>query len=215
MNQAAFVHPTCDISPRARIGSGTKIWNWTQIREGVEIGRDNTIGQLVYIGVDVRIGDRCTIMPKACMDTGVEIGNDVFIGPFVALTNDTSPRAWTRRDMSGIRWKVEDGASLGSSVVVLPEVCIGHHALVAAHATVSRNVPPHAFVCGSPARRAGWVCTEGHLMCLIEERKDGALYACPDMGHEMMILDEWRRTTAFDERLISRRGARRRAASAT
>jgi acetyltransferase-like isoleucine patch superfamily enzyme len=188
----AFIHPTCDVSPRAIIGAGTKIWNWSQIREDVVIGSNTTVGQMVYLGVRVRIGDRCRVMPKVGIDTGAEIGNDVFIGPYAIFTNDDSPRAWSTRDLRGVRWVVEDGASVGANVVVLPNVSIGHHALVAAHSTVSRDVPPHALVCGSPARRVGWVCTEGHRMRLVREVPEGAWYACPRGDRDVLVLNEWR-----------------------
>ena len=193
MNRPPFVHPTCDVSPRATLGPGAKIWNWSQIREGAVIGSDTVIGQLVYIGVDVIIGDRCRVMPKASLDTGVEVRNDVFIGPYSAFANDASPRAWSTRNLTGIRWVVEEGASVGAYVVVLPDVHIGHHALVAAHSTVSRDVPPHALVAGSPARRVGWVCREAHRMKLVRKLEEGALYACTEMGHEVIVLDEWLR----------------------
>jgi len=193
MNRRVFVHPTCDVSPRATLGPGTKVWNWCQIREGAVIGSDTVIGQLVYIGVNVIIGDRCRVMPKAALDTGVEVKNDVFIGPYSLFINDPCPRAWSTRDLTGIRWVVEDGASLGASVVVLPDVRIGHHALVAAHSTVNRDVAPHALVSGSPARRVGWVCREAHRMRLVRKLDEGALYACTEMGHEVIILDEWLR----------------------
>jgi len=47
---------------------------------------------------------------------------------------------------------VEDGAWLGSRVVVLPGVRIGRGAVVAAGAVVTRDVPPHTLVGGVPAR---------------------------------------------------------------
>lgn len=186
-----FIHPTADVSPLAKIGPGVAIWNWTQIREGAVIGAGTTIGQSVYVGVDVVIGQRCRIMGKDALDTGVEIGDDVFIGPYTVFTNDSSPRAWSRRNLKGIRWFVREGASLGSHVVVLPDVCIGHHAMVTAHSVVSREVPPHALMCGSPARRVGWVCTEGHPARRAGVERGGTRYVCPE-GHEVLILDSWR-----------------------
>ena len=76
MSQEPYIHPTCDVSPKATIGPGTKVWNWSQIREDAVIGADTIVGQMTYIGVGVRIGDRCRLMHKAGLDTGVLIGND-------------------------------------------------------------------------------------------------------------------------------------------
>ncbi len=34
-----MIHPTADVSPKAIIGEGTRIWHQAQVREGVRIGR--------------------------------------------------------------------------------------------------------------------------------------------------------------------------------
>lgn len=186
-----FIHPTADVSPQARIGPGTEVWNLCQIREGVVIGADSIVGHMTYIGPEVKVGDRCRIFPKVSMDRGVEIGNDVFLAPHVVFTNDNSPRAWKTRDLAGIRWYVEDGASLAAHVVVLPEVSIGHHAMIAAHSTVTRHVPPHGLALGTPARLVGWVSTEGYPMERTSRLRDRELWVCPQTGEEVEIPKEW------------------------
>jgi len=186
-----FIHATADVSSQARIGPGTKVWNLCQIRERVVIGADAVVGHMAYIGPEVRIGDRCRIFPKVSLDRGVEIGNDVFLAPHVVFTNDNSPRAWKTRDLTGIRWFVGDGASLGAHVVVLPEVNIGHHAMIAAHSTVTRDVPPHGLVLGTPARLVGWVSTEGYSMEKVSRLPDGELWVCPRTGEEVEIPHDW------------------------
>jgi acetyltransferase-like isoleucine patch superfamily enzyme len=47
---------------------------------------------------------------------------------------------------------IEDGAWLGSRVVVLPGVRVGRGSVVAAGAVVARDVPPNSLVGGVPAR---------------------------------------------------------------
>ncbi|MEH3076709.1 MAG: CatB-related O-acetyltransferase [Quadrisphaera sp.] len=42
---------------------------------------------------------------------------------------------------------------LGRDATVLPGVCIGDGAIVAAHSVVSKDVPPYAVVAGNPARQ--------------------------------------------------------------
>lgn len=190
---APFIHPTAEVSPRARLGTGVRVWNWAQIREYAMIGTGTIIGQLVYIGVGVRIGERCKIMPKAALDTGVELRDEVFVGPGVLFTNDPLPRAWAKRDLSGVRWVVGRGASLGAGVIVLPNVNIGRYAMIGAHVMLHRSVPPHALVCGSPARRIGWVCKEGHVMYPARQVYGGTIYACLQNGDEVFIPEKWRR----------------------
>jgi len=191
-SEPTFIHPTADVSPLAKIGAGTQVWNWSQIRERAVIGRDTIIGQMTYIGVEVVIGDRCRVMPKTAIDTGTVIGSDVFIGPHCLFPNDTTPRAWSTRDMQGVRWYVEDGVSFAADVIVLPDVSVGHHAFVAVRAIVNKDVPPHALMIGTPARRHGWVSTAGHPMHMVRETDAGDLYVCPRTGEEVLILQEWK-----------------------
>ena len=35
-----MIHPTADVSPDAKIGSGTRVWNDAQIRERAIVGED-------------------------------------------------------------------------------------------------------------------------------------------------------------------------------
>jgi UDP-2-acetamido-3-amino-2,3-dideoxy-glucuronate N-acetyltransferase len=191
MAERVFVHPTCDVHPSVILGDDVRVWNWSQIREGAVIGAGTVVGQGAYIGVDVHIGRDCRLMPKATIDTGVEIGDAVFVGPFVIFTNDDGPRAWLTRDLTGVRWQVGDGATLGASAIFLPDRHVGHHAFVAAGATVTRNVPPHALVVGSPARIAGWVCEQSHRMEPGHTTKAGAEHTCQECGFEVLIPRDW------------------------
>jgi acetyltransferase-like isoleucine patch superfamily enzyme len=82
----------------------------------------------------------------------------------VVLTNDRHPRAVTSTGTvkSASDWEpvgvvVEDGASIGARAVCVAPVRIGAWALVAAGSVVTRDVPAHALVAGTPARRVGWV----------------------------------------------------------
>ena len=38
LRNKVFIHPTADVSPNSKIGVGTKIWNFAQIREDTQIG---------------------------------------------------------------------------------------------------------------------------------------------------------------------------------
>jgi acetyltransferase-like isoleucine patch superfamily enzyme len=47
---------------------------------------------------------------------------------------------------------IEDDVWIGANAVVLPGVRIGTHAVVAAGAIVTKDVPPHSLVAGVPAK---------------------------------------------------------------
>jgi UDP-2-acetamido-3-amino-2,3-dideoxy-glucuronate N-acetyltransferase len=171
MKENAVIHSTAEVSPKAQIGFGTRVWNFAQIREGVVIGQNCIIGKDAYVDFDVKIGDNVKIQNSALIYHGVTLEDGVFIGPQVCLTNDRHPRAITSDGQlkGNDDWivgpiLVKYGASLGAGSLILPNVTIGRFALVGAGAVVTRDVPDHALVVGNPARRVGYVCHCGRKM---------------------------------------------------
>ncbi len=159
------IHPTADVSPNATIGDGTAIWHQCQVREGVQIGDQCILGKNVYVDFGVHIGHRVKIQNNCSVYHGVTLEDGVFLGPHVVLTNDRYPRAINPDgSLKGdADWEVGPiricyGASIGARSVVLPGVTVGRFALVGAGAVVTRDVPPHGIVVGSPARLIGYAC---------------------------------------------------------
>ena len=101
------------------------------------------------------IGDRVTVKPGVQLWTGVEVEDDVFIGPNATFTNDRFPRSRVWLDEHP-RTVVRRGASIGANATILPGLEIGIGAMVGAGAVVTRSVPPHAVVIGNPARITGY-----------------------------------------------------------
>ena len=56
MSGGTYVHPTAEVSERATIGDGTKIWHQAQVREGAVLGKGCIVGKGAYVDKDVRIG---------------------------------------------------------------------------------------------------------------------------------------------------------------
>lgn len=187
MNNDIKIHPTAEVSPRATLGAGCRIWNNVHIREGVSLGRNCIVGKDAYIDFDVAIGDNCKIQNAALVYHGATIEDGVFIGPRACLTNDVRPRA-IRPDgaLKGAddwelgRIRIRHGAAIGAGALILPNVTVGRWAMVAAGAVVSRDVPDHGLVVGVPARLAGYVCKCGQRL----RAEDGA-WRCPSCGWVM------------------------------
>lgn len=106
-----------------------------------------------------------TIRIKLQRARGVHIGKEVFISEDVILETacpdliTIEDRAWIGvrviviahfRELSdGVR--IESDSFVGPGVVILPNVVIGHGAVVAAGSVVTRSVPPMTVVQGNPA----------------------------------------------------------------
>ena len=155
-----FVHATAEVSPKAKIGENTKIWNLAQVREGSEIGENCIISKNVYIDTGVNIGSNVKIQNNVNVYNGVTIEDDVFLGPSMTFTNDKLPRA-VNPDWKVTQTLVKKGASIGANATIVCGVVIGEYAMVGAGAVVTKDVPAYTLVVGNPARKLGCVCRCG------------------------------------------------------
>jgi acetyltransferase-like isoleucine patch superfamily enzyme len=162
------IHPTAIVEDGVSIGEGTRIWHQSHVRSGCRIGSGCTIGFSVYVDSGVVIGDRCKIQNHVSLYRGVTLEDEVFIGPAVAFTNDRYPRA-TSTDWSVVATTIRRGASIGAGAVIVCGVDVGAWSMVGAGAVVTRDVPAHGLVIGSPARLGGWVCRCGHPLARLGE----------------------------------------------
>jgi tetrahydrodipicolinate N-acetyltransferase len=85
--------------------------------------------------------------------SSISIGDDCLIGTHVMVMDcdfhRVEDKAW---DTTGRPIVIEDRVWLGNRSIVLKGITIGHDAVVAAGAVVTRNVPPRTVVAGNPAR---------------------------------------------------------------
>jgi acetyltransferase-like isoleucine patch superfamily enzyme len=170
MTQASRVRiqPDGEVDPSARIGEGTVVWQLAQIREDAEVGASCVISRGAYIDAGVIVGEHSKIQNYALVYAPARLDEGVFVGPAAVLTNDSYPRAIEAdgRLKGGQDWEprgvtVGKGASIGAQAVVLGGVSLGRWSMVAAGAVVTRDVPDHGLVMGTPARRIGWVGPDG------------------------------------------------------
>lgn len=166
-----FKHSTAEVSNKAKIGEGTKIWHYVQVREGAKIGANCILGKGAYVDVGVQIGDNVKIQNGASVYHGVNVEDGVFIGPQVCLTNDKYPRSIDERGnlKRESDWKVgkiliKKGASIGAGVIVLPDITIGKYAMVGAGSVVTKDVPDYALLYGNPAKIQGKVDKKGEII---------------------------------------------------
>lgn len=158
-----FIHESAHVSDNCEIGANTKIWINVQIRENAEIGENCIISKDVYIDADVQIGDRCKIQNGVSVYSGVTIEDDVFVGPYATFTNDKVPRAFNT-DWKISKTKIKKGASLGANATIVCGTTIGEYAMVAAGATVTKDVEPYTLVAGNPAKPIGKVDKMGNRL---------------------------------------------------
>jgi UDP-2-acetamido-3-amino-2,3-dideoxy-glucuronate N-acetyltransferase len=148
--QDFFVHSSsiCDSN---QIGPRSRIWAFTHILEGAQIGADCNICDFVFIENQVKIGDRVTIKSGVYLWDGLTLEDDVFIGPNVTFTNDKFPRSKNSTFLLE-NTLVKSKASIGAGAIILPGITVGEGSMVGAGAVVTKNVPDYSTVVGNPAR---------------------------------------------------------------
>ncbi|GEM_PF-171497 len=161
-----FKHEKSIVETR-NIGSNTKIWAYTHVFPGAEIGENCNINDHTLIENDVVIGNNVTIKSGVHIWDGARIGNNVFIGPSVVFTNDLNPRSKVYPSKFA-QIVIEDFASIGANSTIVAGNKIGKHAMIGAGAVLTKDVPPYTLWYGNPATFKGFVCTCGKKL---NERK--------------------------------------------
>lgn len=136
----------------AMLGPGCYVADAAQVRENVRLGCRVSVGRAATVENDCVVGDDTKIQTGAYIAAGSILEENVFVGPMVTTTNDnflgrTEERFQYRKGVT-----VRRGARIGGGAVILPGVCIGQEALVAAGSVVTRDVPAFRVVMGVPAR---------------------------------------------------------------
>jgi UDP-2-acetamido-3-amino-2,3-dideoxy-glucuronate N-acetyltransferase len=171
IHTSARIHDTAEVDDGVDVGAGTAIERRAQVRTGARIGADGMVGRDAFVDSDVSVGDGVRIHDGVRLYSGVTVEDAVFIGPGAILTNERYPRtpaAIRDTPLAGEPKRspvvVRRGASIGAGAVIVAPAEVGTFATVGAGAVVTRDVPGHALVAGSPAHRIGWVCACGHRL---------------------------------------------------
>ena len=111
---------------------------------------NNAVGDVI-IGDHTRIGIHNTIIGPVTIGSHVNLAQSITVTALNHNFSDTTRRI----DEQGISTNpvtIEDDVWIGANAVILPGVTIGQHAVVAAGAVVTADVPANTVVGGVPAR---------------------------------------------------------------
>jgi UDP-2-acetamido-3-amino-2,3-dideoxy-glucuronate N-acetyltransferase len=185
MEREYFAHETAVIDEGCKIGKGTKIWHFSHIMTGSEIGEKCNIGQNVVISPGVKLGRNVKVQNNVSIYTGVICEDDVFLGPSMVFTNIVNPRSAVIRKDSYVSTVVEKGASIGANSTIICGNRIGSYSFIGAGAVVTKDVKSFALVIGNPARQTGWMSEYGHKL----KFDDKGFAVCPESGEKYRIED--------------------------
>ena len=158
------IHSSAYIDEDVMIGNGTSIWHFCHVLTGCIIGENVVLSQNTMVGPRVRVGSGCKIQNNVSLYEGVELEADVFCGPSCVFTNVLNPRAAVSRKAEFRKTLVKRGATIGANATIVCGTTIGEYAFIGAGAVVSKDVPPHALMVGTPARNVGWMSRAGEKL---------------------------------------------------
>ena len=162
-NKGYFSHESSYIDDNVAIGRDTKIWHFSHVQSGAQIGSNCTLGQNVNIGNNVIIGNNVKIQNNVSVYEGVELEDYVFCGPSMVFTNIKLPRSEfpQRGSKHYTKTLIKRSVSIGANATILCGVIIGEYALIGSGAVVTKDVPPYALVIGNPGKVVGRVDKKG------------------------------------------------------
>ena len=107
-------------------------------------------GNEIRVGHNVFVNQNCTFYDLG----GLDIADDVMIGPNVSLITTGHPLDPTQRRAATIGKPIviERNVWIATGATIIGGVTVGENSVVAAGSVVTRDVPPNTLVGGNPAR---------------------------------------------------------------
>ena len=107
-------------------------------------------GTEIRVGRNVFINQNCTIYDLG----GVDIGDDVLIGPNVSIITSGHPLEPSQRraGVTAAPIVIERNVWIAAGATIIGGVTVGENSVVAAGAVVTHDVPPNTLVAGVPAK---------------------------------------------------------------
>jgi acetyltransferase-like isoleucine patch superfamily enzyme len=127
------------------------IWNFIIISLG-RISPSFRVKNFLYRLLGVKIGNNASVGLMVMLDVFfpemIDIGDNVIIGYNTTLLgHEFLKDEWRKGKII-----IEKDVVIGANCTVLPGVIIGEGAVVSAMTLVNRDIPPHSFYGGVPAR---------------------------------------------------------------
>ena len=160
------VHETAIVDEGAKIGAGSRVWQWVHVCAGAQIGSEVSLGQNVFVGNKVIIGDKCKIQNNVSVYDNVHLDEGVFCGPSMVFTNVYNPRSLIERKDEYQNTFIKKGATLGANCTIVCGITVGKFAFIGAGAVVNKDVPDYALMVGVPSKQIGWMSEYGEKLDL-------------------------------------------------
>jgi acetyltransferase-like isoleucine patch superfamily enzyme len=109
-----------------------------------------TGGPDISVGRNVFVNQNCTFYDLG----GLDIGDDVMIGPNVSIITSAHPiEPSQRRDFVVAKpIVIERNVWIATGATIIGGVTVGENSVVAAGSVITKDVPPNTLVGGNPAR---------------------------------------------------------------
>lgn len=167
----AIIDRSCSFSRNVTIGGHS------HILEGC-IVNDSHIGSYSYLGRNslvqhTTIGNYCSISHDVILGLGTHPLDMFSTSPLFYKANNTMKIRLVKSDRDFQEYKpitIGSDVWIGARVIVLDGVMVGHGAVLAAGAVVTKNVPPYAIVGGVPAKVISYRYQEDTRSKLLETK---------------------------------------------
>ena len=120
-------------------------------------GKNIKVENGVLLSPKIEIGDNTEINEFCRIRANVKIGKDVLIAPgvqFISVNHGYENLSVPMREQKDIEGYIiiEDDVWIGTNAIILQNVTVGAHSVIAAGAVVTKDIPAYSIVGGVPAK---------------------------------------------------------------
>lgn len=153
IGRAVVIDDQCCLDAITEQPEGIRIGDTTMIGMGTKLAAKLgtiTIGQNCGLGANVTI--HSSVGGSVTIGSNVLIAGHVYLGGGQYHTDRTDVSIAEQGHIEGLSLAIGDNCWIGANATVVNGVSVGHDAIVAAGAVVTKDVPPFAIVGGVPAK---------------------------------------------------------------